>query len=157
MHANEQLIHKFYEAFAQNDFNTMSECYYPRATFKDEAFDLKNSKQIGVMWRMLIERGTDLRIQSSNIQANDATGTAKWEAWYTFSSTGNKVHNIINANFTFEDGKFLNHRDNFNFHRWASQALGLTGRLFGWTDFLHKKVRATATSGLENYTARKEL
>ena len=88
---------------------------------------------------MLIERGTDLRIQSSNIQANDATGTANWEAWYTFSSIGNKVHNIISANFTFEVNKFLNHRDNFNFYRWASQALGLTGRLFGWTDFYIKK------------------
>ena len=157
MNANEQLINKFYEAFAQKDFNAMAECYHPEAKFKDEAFDLKGSKQIGSMWRMLIERGTDLRIEFSNVQANDSSGRASWEAWYTFSSTGNKVHNIINANFTFKEDKIFNHRDSFNFHRWASQSLGITGKLLGWTGFLHQKVRTTAMSGLENYMARKEL
>ena len=157
MNANEQLINKFYEAFAQKDFNAMAECYHPEAKFKDEAFDLKGSKQIGSMWRMLIERGTDLRIEFSNVQANDSSGRASWEAWYTFSSTGNKVHNIINANFTFKENKIFNHRDSFNFHRWASQSLGITGKLLGWTGFLHQKVRTTAMSGLENYMARKEL
>lgn len=157
MHINEQIIHKFYEAFAQKDFNAMAECYHPEAIFKDEAFDLKGSKQIGSMWRMLIERGTDLRMEFSNIQANDSTGKAHWEAWYTFSSTGNKVHNIIDANFTFKDGKILNHRDSFNFYRWSAQSLGITGKLLGWTGYLHQKVRATAMAGLENYMARKEL
>ena len=47
MHANEQLIHKFYEAFAQNDFNAMSECYHSKANFKDEAFDLKIVNKLG--------------------------------------------------------------------------------------------------------------
>ncbi len=157
MNANEQLIQKFYEAFAQKDYHTMTDCYHLEATFKDEAFDLKGSKQIGLMWRMLIERGTDLRMEFSDVHANDLTGGASWEAWYTFSSTGNKVHNIIDANFTFKDGKILNHRDSFDFHRWASQSLGITGRLLGWTGFLHQKVRTTAMSGLENYMARKEL
>ncbi len=157
MNVNEQLINKFYKAFAQKDYHTMAECYHPEAKFKDEAFDLKGSKQIGAMWEMLIERGTDLRIEFSNVQANDSTGRASWEAWYTFSSTGNKVHNIIDANFTFKEGKIFTHRDSFNFHRWASQSLGITGKLLGWTGFLHQKVRTTSMSGLENYMARKEL
>jgi ketosteroid isomerase-like protein len=157
MNTNEQFINKFYEAFAQKDYHTMAECYHPDATFKDEAFDLDGRKQIGSMWRMLIERGTDLKIEFSNVQANDSTGKAHWEAWYTFSQTGNSVHNIIDANFTFKDGKIFNHRDSFDFHRWASQSLGITGKLLGWTGFLHQKVRATAMSGLENYMARKEL
>jgi ketosteroid isomerase-like protein len=157
MHVNEQLINKFYEAFAEKDFNTMAECYHPEAKFRDEAFDLSGSKQIGSMWRMLMERGTDMKMEFSNVQANDSTGKAHWEAWYTFSSTGNKVHNIIDANFTFKDGKILNHRDHFDFHRWAAQALGITGKLLGWTGYLHQKVRSTAMAGLENYMARKEL
>ena len=156
MNENQQLINKFYEAFAQKDYHTMAECYHLEAKFKDEAFDL-GGKQIGSMWRMLIERGTDLRIEFSNIQANDSTGRASWEAWYTFSQTGNSVHNVIDANFTFKDGKIFTHRDSFNFHRWASQSLGITGKLLGWTGFLHQKVRTTAMAGLENYIARKEL
>lgn len=157
MNANEQLINKFYEAFAQKDYNTMTDCYHTEATFKDEAFDLKSSKQIGAMWRMLIERGTDLRIEFSNIQADDATGKASWEAWYTFSQTGNKVHNIIEARFTFREGKIVNHRDRFDFHRWASQSLGIMGKLLGWTGFLHQKVRTSAMTNLENFMARKEI
>lgn len=157
MNANEQLVNKFYKAFTQKDFNTMVECYHPEATFKDEAFDLKGKKQVGSMWSMLIERGTDLKMEFSSVQANDLNGKAHWEAWYTFSSTGNKVHNIIDANFTFKEGKIFTHRDSFDFHRWASQSLGITGKLLGWTGFLHQKVRNTAMSGLENYMARKEL
>ena len=157
MNPNEQLVNKFYEAFAQKDYHTMAECYHPAATFRDEAFNLVGKKQIGLMWRMLIERGTDLRIAFSKVQANDSTGRASWEAWYTFSSTGNNVHNVIEAHFIFEEGKILKHQDSFDFHRWASQSLGITGKLLGWTDFLHKKVRNTAMVGLENYMARKEL
>ena len=50
----------------------MSECYLSEATFKDEAFDLEGGKQIAAMWRMLIERGTDLRIEFSDIQVNNS-------------------------------------------------------------------------------------
>jgi len=83
---NEQLIHKFHEAFVQKDFNTMTECYLTEATFKDEAFDLKGSKQISAIWRILIERGGDLKINFSNVQASNSTGKAHWEAWHAFSS-----------------------------------------------------------------------
>jgi hypothetical protein len=96
-------------------------------------------------------------MEFSDIQANDLTGKVHWEAWYSFSSTGNKVHNIIDAYFIFKGGKIFNHRDSFNFHSWASQSLGTTGKLLGWTGFLHQKVRNTAMSGLKNYMARKEL
>jgi ketosteroid isomerase-like protein len=155
MNTNEQLIHKFYSAFAEKDYNTMAECYHPEATFRDEAFNLKG-KQIGAMWRMLIERGKDMRMEFGNIKADESTGKASWQAWYTFSQTGNYVHNIINAQFIFKDGKILTHRDSFDFHRWASQSLGWTGKLLGWTDFLHKKVRATAMDSLEKYMVRHE-
>ena len=39
------------------------------------------------------------------------TGRAHWEADYTFSSTGRKVHNVIDATFEFEGGLIRAHRD----------------------------------------------
>lgn len=150
MHPNQLLIQSFYEAFSRKDYAAMAECYHPEATFKDEAFDLKGN-EIGAMWQMLCTRGKDLVLQFSDIQADAERGAANWEAWYSFSQTGNKVHNVIHAEFIFRDGKIWSHRDTFNFHRWASQALGFTGRLLGWTSFLQNKVRKSAMGNLHRF------
>jgi hypothetical protein len=75
----------------------------------------------------------------------------RWEAWYTFSRTGRKVHNIIDASFEFKDGKILVHQDTFDFWRWTRQALGMPGILLGWTPFMRNKVRVTARNGLKKF------
>src|SRR2546428_315663 len=77
-------------------------------------------------------------------QADDASGQAQWEARYTFSSTGRKVHNVMEAEFQFQGGRIAVHHDHFRFWRWSSQALGTAGLLLGWTPMVHNKVRATA-------------
>ncbi|MES2519370.1 MAG: nuclear transport factor 2 family protein [Bacteroidota bacterium] len=154
MNTNEQLINKFYGAFIQKDFQTMADCYHPEATFKDEAFDLKG-KQIAAMWRMLIERGKDMKVEFSDVKADEKTGSASWQAWYSFSQTGNQVHNIIQASFIFKDGKIINHHDSFDFHSWSSQSLGLMGKLLGWTSFLQKKVQRSAMKSLSKYISQK--
>ena len=91
---------------------------------------------------------TGLRISTA---ADDAAGRAHWEAWYTFSASGRKVHNIIDATFEFRDGKIVKHTDRFDLHRWAGLALGLPGTLLGWTPFLQNKIRAMAQKGLADY------
>lgn len=153
MHANEQLIERFYKAFQQKDYKTMGECYHDEANFTDEAFVNLNAKEVRAMWQMLCLRGKDLRLEFSQIKADGNSGSAHWEAWYSFSQSGNQVHNIIDAAFEFKDGKILKHRDSFDFHRWAGQALGLTGKLLGWTSFLKNKVQTTARQGLDKFMA----
>jgi hypothetical protein len=100
------------------------------------------------MWRMLCERGKDLKIEFRDIEADESTGSAHWEAWYTFSATGRRVHNIIDAHFEFKDGKIIRHRDSFSFWAWASQALGPMGRLLGWSGPVKNRVRAQAAKSL---------
>ncbi len=126
----------------------MAACYHPDATFTDEVFSLKNGKEAAAMWHLLCESGKDLRIEFSEVQAGDQSGRAHWEAYYTFSRTGRKVHNVIEASFEFRDGKIIRHVDRFPFRRWARQAFGPTGWLLGWTGFLRNKVRNTAMKGL---------
>lgn len=145
---NEPLLRHFYESFRHKDYRSMAACYHPEATFRDEVFDLKNGKEIAAMWHMLCESGKDLRIEFSDIRADGQSGRAHWEAYYTFSRTGRKVHNVIEARFEFRDGKIIRHADSFSFPRWARQAFGLTGWLLGWTPFLRNKVRQTAMKGL---------
>jgi len=151
MSSTSDLITQFYTAFQQRDFKTMGECYHPEATFKDEAFDLKTVAEIRSMWEMLCTRGKDMRIEFKDVKAELQTGSAHWDAYYSFSKSGRKVHNSIDATFEFKDGLILNHRDHFNFYRWSKQALGTPAILLGWTGFFRKKVQVSAMEGLKQF------
>ena len=124
MNENEKLIEKFYSAFQNKDYVTMQGLYHPQARFSDPVFTSLNSAEVKAMWQMLISRSNDLRIEFRSIKADGERGTCHWEAWYTFSRTGKKVHNVIDASFEFRDGLILAHRDVFDFWKWSRQALG---------------------------------
>ncbi len=145
------LIEEFYKAFQQRDYDAMNACYHPDIHFSDPVFPDLRGEQAKAMWHMLCERGTDLVVVYSNIQTNNATGQAHWEATYTFSKAGRKVHNTVDAKFRFQDGKIIRHQDDFDLWRWTRMALGSTGVLLGWSPFLQNKVRATATRGLRAF------
>ena len=81
-------------------------------------------------------------------------GRAHWDARYTFSATGRKVLNRIDASFEFRDGLIVRHVDRFPFWTWARQALGAPGLLLGWSGFLRAKVRATAAKNLAAFKAK---
>ena len=147
----EAQITKFYTAFQQKDFETMAALYHPDATFEDAAFQLNSGKEAGAMWKMLLLSGKDLRIEFKDIKAEGNTGSAHWEAWYTFSKTGRKVHNVIEAKFEFRDGLIYRHRDHFDFWRWSRQSLGIMGWLMGWSSFLQQKVSAAAMKSLRAF------
>lgn len=151
MHANAELITCFYTAFQKRDGKAMAACYHPEVEFSDPVFaDLKGARA-KAMWIMLCERAQDLSIEFSKVSADDSVGGAHWDAWYLFSATGRTVHNIIDARFEFRDGLIIRHHDTFDFHRWAGQALGLSGKLLGGTAFLQNKIRRTANDGLEAF------
>jgi ketosteroid isomerase-like protein len=149
-----QLIDSFYQALQRRDGDAMAVCYHADATFDDEAFHLDGTEP-GDMWRMLCARGKDLRVEYRDVKVDNNRGSAHWEAWYTFSGTGRKVHNIIDAEFEFKDGKIFRHRDRFNFWSWTRQALGPVGLLLGWTPMLRSKVRAQARKGLDAFRAQR--
>jgi len=145
-----ECIETLYRAMQRRDGAAMTACYAPDARFRDPVFDLQGA-DVGRMWRMLCERGKDLRLEFSAVQGADGRGSADWQAWYSFSKTGRSVHNIIHAEFEFRDGLIASHVDDFDFWRWSRQALGPAGLLLGWTPQLRGKVRAEAARGLEKY------
>lgn len=151
MNDNETTIRRLYEGFLKKDYRQMAECYHDDATFQDPVFTLRNGKEVRAMWHYLIANGKDLRVEFADVKAAADRGSAHWEAWYSFSATGRKVHNIIDAEFEFRDGKIIRHRDRFNFWRWSRQALGGAGVLLGWTPIVKGKVRKTAAAGLAKF------
>ncbi|MBB2146483.1 nuclear transport factor 2 family protein [Pedobacter sp. LMG 31464] len=154
MNTNEQLINTFYTCFKNKDYKGMQACYADNATFSDAVFKNLNAEQVRAMWEMLLLKSKDMRLEFSEVSANETTGKAHWDAYYTFSSTGKKVINRIDASFEIENGKITKHVDHFDFYTWAKQALGLSGILLGWTGFLKNKIQATAMKNLDNFMKR---
>jgi ketosteroid isomerase-like protein len=154
-HSNEELIERFYEAFAGRDGATMAACYAPGARFSDPVFTGLRGNEPGAMWQMLTTRATDLEVKLVEREAAGERGSAHWLADYTFS-TGRRVHNDVRAEFGFEDGLIASHEDSFSFYAWARQALGPAGLALGWTPILRAKVQRQARAGLDEFLAQRD-
>ncbi len=148
---NKALIQKFYTAFQNMDAVTMTACYHDDVEFSDPAFGALKGARAKAMWAMLCSKSRDLKIEFSGIEADGNSGKTHWEAWYTFSQTGRKVHNIIDATFEFKDGKIIKHTDVFNLKRWAGQAMGFKGKILGGTGFFKKKLNQQTNKLLDKF------
>jgi ketosteroid isomerase-like protein len=150
---NAELIQRFYAAFAARDGDGMAACYARDARFSDPVFTDLRGDEPGAMWRMLTGRADDLTVDLVEYDANGDRGSARWVARYTFTQTGRPVTNDVRGSFRFVDGLIAEHRDEFDFHRWARQALGTSGLLLGWTPVLRSAVRRRARAGLDEFMA----
>jgi ketosteroid isomerase-like protein len=149
--ANNATIERLYAAFGECNGAAMTACYAPGAHFRDPAFGDLEGDEIGAMWRMLTGRATDLKIELHEHEAGEETGKAHWIARYTFN-TGRPVVNDIQATLRFAlDGKIADHVDDFDFRRWAKQALGPMGNLVAVLPPLRSKARAKALEQLEGF------
>jgi ketosteroid isomerase-like protein len=96
-------------------------------------------------------RGADLHVELPDHSVDGDTGRAYWIAHYTFTQTGRSVVNEVHAIFRFESGLIADHRDEFDFTRWARQALGVPGLL----PPVRSAVRRKARAGLVEFMARR--
>jgi len=151
MHPNARLIETFYTSFQKRDAERMVACYHPDVRFSDPVFHELVGARACAMWRMLCGRAKELEIEFRDVQADDRTGSAHWEARYLFSATGRKVHNVIEAKFELRDGKIVRHADTFDLWRWAGMALGPRGKLLGWLPPVQRAIHAKAIAGLDEF------
>jgi len=154
MTQHEHLITQFYRAFQNQNYGEMQRAYHAEAQFSDPVFQQLTAAEVKAMWEMLLTSAQDLNVTFRNVKADDRQGKASWEAWYTFSKTGRKVHNIIEASFEFKDGKIFRHHDSFNLWRWSRQALGVSGVVLGWSPVVQNKIRQTASNSLKKFMTK---
>ena len=154
MNSNEQLIHDFYSAFQQLDWQGMQHSYATNIHFSDPVFNDLKGEDVIAMWHMLCNRAKDFELKFSHIQADENRGSARWEATYTFSQTGRKVKNVIFAEFQFVNGKIIRHSDHFSFWHWSRMALGPVGIALGWSNFFKNKVQQQGLNGLKLFILR---
>ena len=146
-----ETIERFYAAFAAGDGDAMAACYAPDVQFSDPVFPDLRGERAGAMWRMLTSAPGEVRIELLEHDAASGRGSARWRAHYTFTQTGRPVVNDVRAKFRFENGLIAEHRDDFDFHRWARQALGPVGLFLGWTPIVRNKVRRMAGARLDEF------
>ncbi|HJW34250.1 MAG TPA: nuclear transport factor 2 family protein [Holophagaceae bacterium] len=154
MHPHAELLTRFYEAFQRRDAEAMGACYHDDAVFMDPAFGRLKAAEARAMWAMFAARATELEVTFEVKDADDGSGAVHWEAKYPFSGTGRRVHNVIEAQFGFHEGKILAHRDQFDLWAWSRQALGLPGILLGWSPFMKRKIQARARMQLAKWMAK---
>jgi ketosteroid isomerase-like protein len=153
VHPNEALVQRFYAAFQARDAEAMAACYHSEVVFSDPVFGELRGERARDMWRMLCGRAKDLAVAASDVRADDATGSARWVATYSFGRDGRRVRNVISARFAFRDGLIARHEDSFPLWRWSRMALGPVGVLLGWTPLLQGRIRADARRGLDAFVA----
>jgi ketosteroid isomerase-like protein len=154
MHPNEELVTRFYTAFKNSDPAAMADCYHPDVEFSDPVFPALRGKRAKAMWAMLGQRKADPNDRwFERVVASDRTGSAHWEAKYTFPSTGRPVHNKIDASFEFSGGKIRKHVDRFDFWAWSRMAFGAPGLLLGWGP-LKVPVRRRLAGMLDDFIAQ---
>jgi limonene-1,2-epoxide hydrolase len=150
---NQNIIEQFYSAFQSMNAEDMARCYHSDVIFDDPAFGQLTGSHASNMWRMLIksQQGKNFRVAFKDITIQGNKGSAKWEAWYTFSQTGRKIHNKINASFEIQDDKIIRHSDHFDLYRWSRMALGIQGILIGWTGFFQRKLQQKTNGMLARF------
>lgn len=154
MHPNEKLIETFYTGFKNSDAAAMNGCYAPEVKFSDPVFPHLEGKRAMAMWAMLTERKADPESRwFEQVKADDARGSAHWEAKYAFPLNGRPVHNKIDAVFEFKDGKIVKHTDTFDFWAWSKMAFGLTGTLFGWSSLFQSALQKKLGQRLDAFIA----
>ena len=152
---NLRTIEALYAALDRGDGEAMAALYAPQATFSDPVFVGLSDGEPGDMWRMLTSRAQDMSVELVGRDAEDDRGTAHWVARYTFGQTGRPVVNDVRSLFRFDGtGRIVDQQDDFDFWRWARQALGRSGLLLGWTPVLQHQVRDRARAGLEAFRNR---
>lgn len=147
-----ETIEQFYSAFSELDAEQMVAFYHSDVIFEDPAFGKLQGERAKNMWRMLCQsqKGKDFQVSYSAVKDDSAL----WEAHYTFSTTGRKVHNKIHAQFEFQDGLIIKHTDYFDLHRWAKQALGFRGAILGWSAYFKKKLQQRTNRMLDRFESK---
>ena len=147
-----QIADNFYAAFSNHNSSEMIKLYHDDVIFTDPAFGMLKGDRAKKMWEMLLANSkSELKIQYEILDTSNEHATVSWTAKYIFGPQRRLVENHVTARLKIKQGKIVEHHDTFNMWKWSSQALGLSGRLLGWTGFMKKKVQLKTNRALDKY------
>jgi len=154
MNPNVDLLRRFFTGLQQADIEIVRACYAPDVVYRDPVFGTLRGERAIDMWDMIFSRDEEpLRITFGDLDADEHTGSARWQARYVFSRSGRTVRNVITASFRFEAGRIVEHQDSYSVYRWTRMALGPTGRLLGWAPPLRVALRRQTAKRLDKFAS----
>jgi SnoaL-like domain len=145
-----KILSQFYDAFNSLDAKKMASMYHEQASFSDPAFPDLRGERIGMMWGMMCRRAKNFSLTYKILFADERKAQVEWQANYLYGGK-RKVENRILSTISLWDGLIVRQVDEFDFPRWAKQALGLPGLLAGNTEWLRRKVQVTARDQLDQF------
>ncbi|MFN0083078.1 MAG: nuclear transport factor 2 family protein [Ferruginibacter sp.] len=152
MNNDERLIERFFTAFQKLDADEMNACYSDDIAFYDPMFELLRGDEARAMWEMLCKNAKNFSLTFDNIKSlDDGYYTCNWTATYTFSKTGRPVVNMCKAHMRVENGLVIEHSDGWSLQKWSAQAIGISGKLFGWAGFYRRRLKNNARRNLLAY------
>lgn len=151
---NRELLNTFYTAFSKTDAEKMVACYHEDIIFQDPAFGTLHGIKAKNMWRMLLSRNSEIKIDYQIIHCDEATGKVEWIAHYAFGPSKRPVINKVQGKFKFKDGKIFAHKDTFDFWKWSRQAIGPIGYLLGWSSFFKKSIQKKTNKLLASFSEK---
>lgn len=153
MNGNKVLIEKFYTCLQQSDSDGMLSCYSNDIVYYDPMYDLLRGHEVISMWELFLKSTKNFTLEYSNItDLGDNYYTCDWTASYIYSDTGKRVADIGKAHMKTENGFITEHSDARSLHKWSEQAIGITGKLFGWAGFFRRRIKNDARRALLKYT-----
>lgn len=156
MNNDERLIERFFTAFQKLDADKMNACYSDDIAFYDPMFELLRGDEAKAMWEMLCKNAKNFSLAFDNIKnLDDGYYTCNWTATYTFSKTGRPVVNMCKAHMKIENGLIIEHSDGWSLQKWSAQAIGISGKLFGWAGFFRRKLKNNARRNLLAYLEKR--
>jgi hypothetical protein len=99
MNYNESILFKFFKAFENVNAIEMCACYHPKIQFNNPIFGSLTTNEVCDMWQMLMDSSVkNLKINFSEIQANEYIGTVQWIARYNFGKKTEKLFTKFKVN-----------------------------------------------------------
>ena len=145
---SKEIAIKFYDAFSAANIDVLKQLYDKKLIFNDNIFVNLDYNETISMWSSLLVGNKNMSIKYEIKKYSEKYVEVEWIADYLFTSTNRNVKNIILAKMEIDQGKIINHTDNFDFYKWSQMAFGITGALIGWTSFFKNKVRTEAYNKL---------
>ncbi len=140
MSPNEKTIHQFFQALEKRDYKTLLSCYSNNAVYNNPVMGLLDIDTTNTMWQILCTQFPGLKTTYSYIQELDEEyATCLWEEKYLYNEK--LIYIKKKAYFRFENGFIIEHTDGFNFYFWCKQTNGVVGWLFGWSNFMQKRIQ----------------
>lgn len=155
---NKEIVERFYSAFSELDFPTLSSCLSENIIYHDPIFGLLEGEPVFYLWQMKCERLREFSFTFSNIEELDAEyTTCNWQISFFHRPTGDVVTMPGKAYMRIADGKIIEHSDGYKISEWLTVTQGWKGKLFGWTGYMKRKEENIYRKILERYIRNKNL